>query len=409
MTSSHLPAKGALAGIRILDFTHVLAGPFATRILGDMGADVVKVTSAARPGNIPGHPYYAMWNRNKRNLALDLSREDGRVLGRRLAEKADIVIDNFSVGVLDRWGMGYDTVRETNRGVSYVQMSGMGDGGPWSEFVTYAPTVHALSGLTYLTGLPGHADIGIGVSYNDHASGLHGALAVLAAVEARRESGEGQRIDLAQFEVGVNFAGPSLLDLFANGRTAHPSGNRLPYDVAAPHNCYPCLPTGPGLAGERWIAIACMDDAQWHTLRKLMGNPAWAEDERYNSATGRTANVGELDKHVAQWTKGMVAEEIMAICQANEVPAGVVQSGVDLAEMDPQLALDNFLAPVDDSEPQEAGTIYRDRLPLYFAKTPADSYRRHREVGQDNVDVLSDWLAMGADEVRQGEEDGLLT
>ena len=191
MTSPTSPANSALSGFRILDFTHVLAGPFATRILGDLGADVVKVTSAARPGNTPSHPYYAMWNRNKRNLALDLSRDDGRALCRRLAEKADIVIDNFSVGVLDRWGLGYGSVSEANPGVIYVQMSGMGDGGPWSEFVTYAPTVHALSGLTYLTGVPGHTDIGLGFSYNDHLSGLHGAVAVLAAVEARRATGEG--------------------------------------------------------------------------------------------------------------------------------------------------------------------------------------------------------------------------
>ena len=408
MTSPTLPTDGALAGIRILDFTHVLAGPFATRILGDMGADVVKVTSAARPGNAPGHPYYTMWNRNKRNLALDLSREDGQALGRRLAEKADIVIDNFSVGVLERWGLGYDTVREANPGVIYVQMSGMGDGGPWSGFVTYAPTVHALSGLTHLTGMPGHTEIGLGVSYNDHSSGLHGAVAVLAAVEARRASGEGQRIDLAQFEVGVNFAGPSLLDLFANGRAAQPSGNRLPYDDAAPHNCYPCLPAGPGVVDERWVAIACMNDDQWLALRRLMGNPTWAMDERYSSAIGRTANVGALDEHVAQWTGPMAAEQVMALCQANGVPAGVVQSGADLAQADPQLARDNFLAPVDDPDPQAPIMVYRDRLPLYFAKTPADTYLRPHEVGEDNVDVLGDWLAMGADEVRQGEQDGLL-
>ena len=298
-------------------------------------------------------------------------------------------------------------MREANPGVIYAQMSGMGDGGPWSEFVTYAPTVHALSGLTHLTRMPGHEAIGIGFSYNDHLSGLHGA--VLAALEARQSTGKGQRIDLAQFEVGVNLAGPSLLDLFANGRAAQPTGNRLPYDDAAPHNCYPCQPTGEGVVNERWVAIACMDDDQWHALRGLMGDPTWARDERYSTAIGRTANVDSLDEHVAEWTRPMAAERVMALCQASGVPAGVVQSGADLAEADPQLARDDFLAPVDDPDPESPAMIYRDRLPLYFSKTPANTYHRPREIGEDNVDVLRDWLGMDEAAVRQGEQDGLLT
>jgi benzylsuccinate CoA-transferase BbsF subunit len=159
-----------------------------------MGADVVKVNSAARPGNTPASAYYVMWNRNKRSLSLDMSRDDAKALCRRLCERADIVIDNFSAGVLDRWGVGYQSVRQANPGAIYVAMSGMGERGPWSNFVTYAPTVHALAGITALVGVPGREDIGIGFSYNDHLSGLHGAVAVLAALEARRRTGSGQRV-----------------------------------------------------------------------------------------------------------------------------------------------------------------------------------------------------------------------
>ena len=193
--------KRPLDGIRILDFTHVLAGPFATRVLGDMGADVVKVNSVNRAvgANTTMHPYYLMWNRNKRALALDLSHEKSRVICRELCETADVVIDNFSVGVLDRWGVGYEEVSATNPGVIYVQMSGMGDGGPWSKYVTYAPTIHALAGLTHLTGVPGREDIGLGFSYNDHQAGLHGAVAILAALASRHSTGRGQRVDVSQF------------------------------------------------------------------------------------------------------------------------------------------------------------------------------------------------------------------
>ncbi len=150
-----------LEGVRVLDFTHVLAGPFATRCLADMGADVVKINSIKRAtgANDPLHPYYLMWNRNKRALALDMTHDEDRQLCERLCEQADIVIDNFSVGVLDRWGIGFEKVRQKNPRVIYIQMSGMGEGGPWSNFVTYAPTIHALSGLTYLTSEIGRAHV----------------------------------------------------------------------------------------------------------------------------------------------------------------------------------------------------------------------------------------------------------
>ena len=395
-----------LDGVRILDFTHVLAGPFATRILADLGADVVKVISSVRTGpNAPDGAYYVMWNRNKRALALDMSHEESRATCRRLAEVADVVVDNFSVGVLDRWELGYDTVSASNSGVVYVQMSGMGDGGPWSSFVTYAPTIHALAGLTYLTGVPGRQDIGIGFSYNDHCAGLHGAFAILAALEARRHTGRGQRIDLSQFEVGVGLAGPTLLDYFANGRTAEPTGNTLPYDCAAPHGCYPCAgAASEAVVDERWVAVACMTDAQWHALRGVMGDPAWSRDPALGTARGRTERA-DLDARVAAWTRTLSATEVMARCQAVGVPAGVVQTGADLGDADPQLRRSGFLCPIDEPHPV-LGQTYADRLPIHFTDTPCDVYRRTRRVGEDNVAVLADWLGMTADEVTRGEDDG---
>ena len=397
-----------LTGIRILDFTHVLAGPFATRILADLGADVVKVNSSARVGpNAPDGAYYIMWNRNKRALALDMSRSESRALCKRLCETADVVIDNFSVGVLGRWGVGYNEVSPANPNVIYVQMSGMGDGGPWSKFVTYAPTIHALSGLTHLTGVPGRQDIGIGFSYNDHCAGLHGAFAILAGLEARRGTGRGQRIDLSQFEVGVNLTGPTLLDYFANGRAAEPCGNRLPYDLAAPHNCYPCAgPASAAVADERWVAIACMTDQQWTSLRQVMGDPPWARNPALATAEGRF-KAKTLDARIGEWTQRLMATEVMERCQAAGVPAGVVQTGADLGAHDPQLRQCGFLLELDEPHPV-AGTTYADRLPIRFEATPCDRYRRTRQVGEDNAAVLADWLGLSEEEVRRGEQDGYL-
>jgi crotonobetainyl-CoA:carnitine CoA-transferase CaiB-like acyl-CoA transferase len=311
-----------------------------------------------------------------------------------------VVIDNFSAGVLDRWGIGYESVRETNAGVIYLAMSGMGERGPWSGFVTYAPTVHALAGITALVGVPGRSDIGIGFSYNDHVSGLHGAVAVLAALEARRRTGRGQRIELSQFEVGVQFVAPALLDYFANGRVAEPSANDLPYDDAAPHGCYPC-------AGEdRWVAIAVMDDAAWAALRAVMGDPQWAREARYASPAGRVASRRPLDEHIAEWTRDQDAYDVQARCQAAGVPAGVVQTGADLAS-DPQLAASDFLTPIEDPHPA-IGQTYADRLPLHFSHTPVTAYRRSRMLGEDSAEVLGDWLGMATGEVAQGEVEGFL-
>ncbi len=318
-----------LDGLRILDFTHVLAGPFATRLLGDMGADVVKVSSSTRVGALGTvNPHYLMWNRNKKALALDMSKDESRPFCLQLCQRADVVIDNFSLGVLDRWGVGYETVSASNPRVIYMQMSGMGTAGPWSNFVTYAPTIHALAGLTRLTGLPDHDDIGIGFSDNDHQAGLHAAVALLSALESRRSTGKGQRIDMSQFEVGVNFAGPTLLDYFANGNCAEPQGNRLPYDLVAPHNCYPCAgAVSDNVEDERWVAIVCMDDDQWLSLCSVMGNPHWCRAETYRTAAGRVAKTEELDAAIANWTRQLEAMQVMLICQKAGVPAGLVQTG----------------------------------------------------------------------------------
>ena len=399
-----------LEGMRILDFTHVLAGPFCTRLLADMGADVVKVNSRARAAanNAPASPYYVIWNRNKRSLALNMSDDRAIQVAMNLAERADVVIDNFSLGVLDRWGIGYEKVSRSNPGVIYVQMSGMGEGGPWSNFVTYAPTIHALAGLTHTTGMPDERPIGIGFSYNDHQAGLHAAMAILAAVESREQSGEGQKIDLSQFEVGTALLGPSLLDYTTNGNIATPSGNRLPYDAYAPHGCYPCISAGDDILDERWLAIVCRDENEWQALRHEMGNPDWCNREEFLMPESRHANAEELDELLAQWTKGQDSLSLMERLQASGVPAGIVQTGIDLVENDPQLSGRDFIQACDEPHPL-LGSTFIDRLPIYFEKTPCNAYKRSRLLGEDNETVLNEWLGMSESEVKRGEEEGYLT
>ncbi len=395
--------SGPLEGIRVLDFTHVLAGPFATRLLADMGADVVKIMSATRAGLAGGvdHPYHTMWNRNKRLLQLDLGRPEAIEIARRLARRADAVIDNFSVGVLDRWGIGYDAVSPDHPGVIYLGMSGMGASGPWSRYVTYAPTVHALAGLTYLTGLPGRNDIGIGFSYNDHMAGLHGAVALLAAIEARRVTGRGQRIDMSQFELGVGFAGPALLDWFANGVAAQPLGNDPPWEHWTPHAIYPCR------GEDQWCAIAVVDDDQWQALCRLMPADDWLHDRSLSSAAARHARRAEIDARITQWTSRQDRYELMHRCQRAGVPAGVVQTGLDLIERDPQLAHSAMFFDFPDPHPV-LGPLKGDRLPLRFQRSPATVYNRSEVFGESNASVAADWLGMSAREVAQLQSDGVM-
>ncbi|MBK32339.1 MAG: hypothetical protein CL771_01625 [Chloroflexi bacterium] len=392
---------GPLDGIKVLDFTHVLAGPFSTRIMGDLGADVVKIMSEARhgPDGGTGSPYHVMWNRNKRILQLDMTQTEGKELARELCNQADIVIDNFSVGVLDRWGIGYDTIKKENPAVIYIQMSGMGDEGPWSSYVSFAPTVHALSGLTYLTGVPDREDIGIGFSYNDHQSGLHGTVAILAALNERLKSQKGQRIELSQFEVGVTLNAVALLDYFANGNTVSPSGNQLPFDSAQPHNCYPT-------AGEdSWVAIALQTDEQWNMLVKLMDSPEWALKSGLESVDGRIAQLEAIDSEISEWTKHQNGKELMEMLQEHGIPAGYVQNGNDLVNNDPELQASGFFFDYQETHPL-LGKIRGDRLPLRFKRQNVSSYNRPEIFGESNHKVLKDWLGLSQSEVERLEHIG---
>jgi crotonobetainyl-CoA:carnitine CoA-transferase CaiB-like acyl-CoA transferase len=255
-----------LEGLRVVDFTWVLAGPFANRILGDLGADVLKFQTAERATlvNSPDFPYFYVWNRSKRLVSLDMKKPDAIDVIRKIIEEADVLMENFSAGVLARWGLDYESVKAWNPGLIYVTMSGPGHEGPWSKMITYAPTIHALCGLTYLSNPPDRRDVGPGFSLNDHAAGLSSVVAVLSAIEARRRTGQGQHIDIAQMETGTYLIGPALLDYFSNDREAHPVGNADPFGQWCPNEVYRC-----GDQGE--VAVTCRTDDEWLQLCDAVG------------------------------------------------------------------------------------------------------------------------------------------
>lgn len=397
-----LSAGAPLAGLRVLDFTHVLAGPFGTRVLADLGADVIKVGTASRNAgaNTLQHPYYLSWNRNKRNLTLDMRQEGAREIARRLAGECDAIIDNFSAGVLARWGLDRGSLAETAPGVTVVSMGGMGNSGPWRDFVTYAPTIHALTGLTYLTSVPGRQDIGFGYSLTDHLSGLAAALGILEGVEHRRRTGQGLDVDVAQYELGLGLMGPALLDYFANGADPEPPANRHPFDGWAPHGIYPA-------SGEdRWVAIAVRGEEQWRALCEVMGAPDLAGDPRFARHGGRIANQDALDACVSAWTAGRDRYEIMEVCQAAGIAAGAVQDGGDIGTADPHVAARAFLGTIPTEDGGEQGA---ERFPATIdGMRPTTGYAA-RSLGADTFDVLTELLHLSPDEIGELMADGILS
>jgi len=390
-----------LAGLRIVDFTWVLAGPFATRILGDLGADVLKFQTAERATlvNSPDFPYFYVWNRSKRLVSLDMKRPEAIECIRKIIEHSDVLMENFSAGVLERWGLGYEQVKEWNPRIIYLTMSGPGHDGPWANVITYAPTIHALCGLTYLSNPPDRLDVGPGFSLNDHAAGLSAAVAVLAAVEARRRTGQGQHIDIAQMETGTYLIGPAVLDLLTNGREAHPNGNVDPFGQCCPNEVYRC-----GDLHE--VAITCRDDDDWKRLCEAV---AWdiadlAADPELATAEGRFRRREEIDARLRAWCATRTADAAMETLQAHGVPAGKVQDGGDLMA-DPQLVARDFWRSAKHAV---FGERPYDRFPALWSTSDLEPYRLSGAfIGEDNFDVYRDLAGMSEDEIGEAMASGL--
>ena len=388
-----------LAGVRVLDFSWVLAGPYATRILADLGADVIKVQTEQRSqgANSNGNPYFVMWNRGKRSINLDMKHPQALDVFRRLVERADVVIENFSAGVLDRWGIGYEAANTWNDQIIYLSMAGAGQDGPWRDFVTFAPTIHALCGLTYLTNPPGRKDIGTGLALTDHLSGLAGALAVLEALEARQRIGTGQRIDLSQLEVGAYAMGPAFMDFLSNGREAQPQGNQDAFVDLVPNDVYACL-------NNEWLAITVHNDEEWRRLCTAIGAPQLATSGRLTTVAGRRQHRTVIDEELRIWAAGQTAQYAMQQLQTAGVPAGKVQTAQDLAESDEQLAARQWLSEV---EHPLFNSHQIDRFPALFSYTPLEPYRPAPFFGEHNFEVYAELLGMSETEVAAAIGDGL--
>lgn len=389
-------ADGPLTGIRVLDLTRVWAGPCATRIMADLGADVIMVEApwarggatvddisvmATRfyPDNDPGTEH---WNRtgfankfniNKRNIALDLSKPGGTDVLADLVRSADVLIENYSPRVMPQFGLDEHRLHALNPSLIYVTMPGFGRSGPLQDRVAYGPVVDSQGGLSVLMGYEGETARKAGVAWPDPVAGIHAAFATVAAVVDRAADGKGRTIELAQLEATVAMAGHALIDRQLRGEEPAPVGNR--HRQYAPHGVYPAA------GHDRWLALSVTDQRSWRGLCQTAGlEPDWLDWTQQE----RRAAQDLIDHHITAWTRTAEPATLMTVLQEAGVPSAVVASAPDVMA-DPHHAERGFF--VDMAHPV-AGTHPWPALPIRLSETPATYRRPGANLNQHGPEVL---------------------
>jgi len=369
-------------------------------MLADFGAEVIKVQSAKMATGIESNttPYFCAWNRNKRSITLDMDYSEARKIFLKLVKISDIVVENFSPRVMSNWDLDYATLKKSNAGLIMLSMSGAGQNGPWKDFVAYGPTVHSLGGLTYLTSYSQDTPMGFGYAYADMVSGLYGAISILAALEHRDRCGQGQYIDLSEYEAVCTTIGPALIDAGFNQNQIVPEGNEAEQRPGAPCGCYKC-------SGEdRWCVIAIFSEDEWQSLCDVLGNPAWSEEDKFSSLVGRKKHKEILDRHIGKWTAGQTAENVVDCLQQAGIAAGVVQNAEDLAN-DPQLAAGKFFTTLNHPV---LGEIKTDTYPIRFKNCRQAPWKASPLLGEANQYVFGELLGMKKTTIRSYIEQGII-
>ena len=397
-----MAGSGALAlkGIRVLDFTWIHAGPSATRILSDQGAQVIKVESnqalavvgGAASNTARGLGQRHNWNAGKSSISLNMKTEAGKELARRLVSVSDVVAENFSGRVMPSWGLNYESIRRIRPDIIMLSMSGFGRTGPWKDRVSYGQTLQAWSGFTNLTGFPDTRPSGPASAYSDAVGGMAGAQAVLLALIQRAHTGRGQWIDVSQMESISTLLGPLALELSVNKNDVQRTGNRQPHGGGAPHGAYRCQ------GDDRWLAITVFNSEDWDAFVLALGSPSWALEPRFATTESRLEHADELDKLVEGWTLEQNAEEAMHLLQAAGVAAGVVQTGKDIAENDPHLRERGIFQQVPDA----SGVLQTiERAPYKLSRTSGEVTNGAPEFGADQDLVLREILGVDEEELAE--------
>jgi crotonobetainyl-CoA:carnitine CoA-transferase CaiB-like acyl-CoA transferase len=405
------PSRLPLDGIRVIDFSMGWAGPICTRTLADLGADVIKIEAIQypdwwrgvdrRPAYVLEQMYeksvrYCIMNRNKRGITLDLTRPQGLHLAKRLLVDADLVVDNYSVEVLPKLGLGYEVLSKLNPKLVMMSMSAFGAGSIHRDCRAYGSTLEQGSGLSSVVGDAGGPPVMSHTAFGDAVGGLNGCAAVLTGLIHARLTGKGQFIDLAQIECMMPFAAPWIVVHSVNGKEPVKYGNRHPGFV--PHGCFPCA------GDDNWIVIAVSGDAMWPKLAKLLGRTKWTVDQTLKSAEGRRKIESEIEAAIADWTSARTPEEAMSALQVAGVASGVARLPIELLK-DPQLQARGFIQEIDRAfigrHPQPSMPFRETDQPFAIRFAPPT-------LGEHNREVLSGIIGLSNAEIDQLARDGII-
>jgi crotonobetainyl-CoA:carnitine CoA-transferase CaiB-like acyl-CoA transferase len=400
------PQFGALQGVRVLDFTHMIAGPYTTLLMAYHGAEVIKVESRRRLDGFrrrrgdedpEGSRPFGDFNRNKRDITLNLKHPDARGLVLRLAGACDVVVENYSAPVMPQLGLAYADFAAARPDIIMLSTQGMGQSGPYRDFVTWGPSALAFSGLTDLWNHATASEpVGSQTSHPDYIAGLHGLVAVLAALHYRAESGVGQFIEMAFTEATAAMIGPAFLHWATSGRDMPRLGNERA--DAVPHGAYRCS------GRDAWCALSVRSDAEWDALVAALGSPDWAIRPELGTLVGRLRHRDEVDRHIEAWTSQRTPEAVVAALQRAGVPASVVATGQDLFE-DEHLRARGFITDVD--HPVMGRKAYAG-IPSRLSATPPRVWRHAPLLGQDNAYVFGGLLGLSDEEIQRLRQDGVI-
>ena len=338
--------KGPLSDLRVVEMGTLIAGPFCGQVLGDFGADVIKVEDPGKGDpmrqwgrSLPKglSPWWPVIGRNKRSVALDLRQAEGRELALALIDQADVLIENFRPGALEKWGMGYDALAARNPRLVMARVSGFGQTGPYSERAGYGLIGEAMGGLRYVTGEPDRPPARAGISIGDSLTALHAGIGVMMALHHRERTGRGQMIDAALYESVLSVMENLVTEYDLTGYVRERSGSVLP--GIAPSNVYPC-------ANGESLLIGGNGDAVFARLAATMGREDLAADPRYATHAARGENQAELDDIVSAWTRNWPLPELLALLETNGVPCGRIFRAPDMLE-DPQFTARQSIVEVD--------------------------------------------------------------
>ncbi len=399
---------GALKDIRVLDFTWAGAGPYATKFLADFGAQVIKVESRKRPDigrmtppfvNNVRHPdggaLFLHTNTSKLAVTLNLQHPKGAEIAKKIVAISDIVMENFTPGVMTRLGLTYDELRKIKPDIIMASSSIYGQTGPKSRLSGFGNTGSAISGHYMLTGWPDREPVSPGVAYADVVQPVFTVISLMAALDYRRRTGKGQCIDSTQVETMVQFISPAMVDYFANGQIESRMGNRSYY--ACPHGAFPCK------GDDRWCAVAVFDETEWQSLCRVMGNPQWCQNDKFSSFASRKIHEDELEALISQWTANYDRHELMNLLQKAGIPAGALQDGEDLVDNDPQLRERQSFVKLTHPV---IGECNHPTQPVKLSDSPASLFTSPC-LGQHNDYVYKELLGMSIEECEALANEGV--